>query len=317
MSHTSRAHQKRTWAYTWIQRLTLLSCLLLSSEAVAAVKVVATLPSLASLAASVGQQYVEVESLAAATEDPHYVDARPNLVIKLNKAELLISNGLELEVGWLPSLVATARNPRISAGGAGLLEAASVVQRLEVPAGKIDRAQGDIHPGGNPHFLFDPRACAAVAGAIGEKLASIDAPHAATYRANASALQQSLLSLAAAQQQRFAALKAEQRRVTSYHRSLTYLNSWLGLQEVITVEPRPGIAPDPGHLSKVVSTMRSQGVKVILQEEFYPSNNSQTVANLVKGSVVILPGGASFSKGETCQAWLTRVADAVYQGLSR
>lgn len=297
--------------------LVLWSCLLLSSQSLAAVKVVATLPSLASLAASVGKSHVEVEALAASTEDPHYVDARPNLVIKLNKADLLIANGLELEIGWLPSLVATARNPKISSSGSGYLEAASVVQRLEVPTGKLDRAQGDIHPGGNPHFLFDPRACAAIATAIGEKLASLDAAHAADYRANASSVSQGLLSLAATQQQRFSALKPEQRRVTSYHRSLSYLNSWLGLQEVITVEPRPGIAPDPGQLSKVVSTMRSLGAKVILQEEFYPSNNSQTVANLVKGSVVVLPGGASFSKGETCHAWLTRVADAVYLAVAR
>ena len=286
-------------------------------QARAEVKVVATLPSLASIAKEVGGKNVEVETMSAATEDPHFVDARPNLMVKLNKADLLIANGLELEIGWLPNLQTSARNPKILAGAKGYLDASQHVHRLEVPQAKIDRAQGDLHPGGNPHFLYDPRSCGSIAKAVGERLAELDPAHAAEYRANAAKLNDQMQKLAAEQSQRFAALKPEQRRVVAYHKSLVYLFDWLKLQEVVTVEPRPGIPPDPGHVARVVQTMRTQGTKAILQEEFYPSNTSQTIAKMVSGKVVTLPGGTRFKEGEALGAHLTKLANEVYNALNQ
>src|SRR5690349_5761679 len=126
---------------------------LVASPAHATVRVVATLPSLAALVQEVGGAEVEVQALAAPTEDPHYVDARPNLILKLNRADLLVVNGLELEIGWLPALQVAARNGKVQVGGPGYLDVSQFVTLLETPVGKVDRAMGDLHPGGNPHFL--------------------------------------------------------------------------------------------------------------------------------------------------------------------
>ena len=256
-------------------------------QAFAKLKVVATLPSLAALAQEVGGDLVEVEALAAPTEDPHYVDPRPNLVLKLNRADLLVANGLELEIGWLPPLQAQARNGDVMAGGKGFLDASMFVERQEIPGGKIDRAMGDIHPGGNPHYLFDPRAGARVAQAIADRMAALDPDHAGSYAGRAAVLVASLQGFARSEAARFRALPDAQRQVVTYHKSFTYLLDWLGLKEVATVEPRPGIPTDPGHVAAVLSTLRSTSTRVILQEEYYPRSTSETLGRLAPARVVV------------------------------
>lgn len=309
----SAAVRGGTWHLFWM----LVVSLWVANPASAAIKVVATLPTLAAVAREVGGKNVEVSALAQSTEDPHYVDARPNLIVKLNQADLLIINGLELEVGWLPTLQSSARNAKILSGGTGFLDASRVVHLMDVPTGKVDRAMGDLHPGGNPHFLFDPRAVAQVAVAVGDKLAELDGPNAATYKANAAALSKSLLTLAGEQIARFTALPPAKRNVVSYHKSLIYLTNWLNLNELATVEPKPGVPPDPGHVASVLKTMRGSGAKVILQEEFYPSNTSQTIVKLLPGSVVSIHGGVRFDQNETVATHLKALADEVYNALSR
>lgn len=304
-----------TEAWVALSLLTLL--LLLPARSHAALKVVATLPSLAALAAEVGGKGVQVDVLASPGEDPHYVDAKPNLVVKLNRADLLISNGLELEVGWLPVLQQSARNPRILPGATGFLEVSHVVRLLEVPEGRIDRSMGDIHPGGNPHFLYDARAGAAIATAIGAKLESLDPSNANLYRTNATQTSNTLLRFAAEETQHFKALKPEQRLVVTYHKSLVYLCDWLGLQPVMTVEPRPGIPPDPAQVAQVVATLRTLSTRVIFQEEFYPRGTSDTITRQVSGKVVAIAGGAKFKEGETYLAHLQAITREVYHALAQ
>src|SRR5688572_16539722 len=163
-----------------------LSTQLAITDAEASARVVATTPDLAALVRAVGGDLVEVTSLSSASQDPHYVDPRPSLLIPLSKADLLVVNGLQLEAGWLPPLVTNARNTRIQPGSDGYLDASQYVQKLEVPA-SADRSQGDIHPGGNPHFTFDPRAAKHVVAAIAERLARIDPDHAGDYRESSAA----------------------------------------------------------------------------------------------------------------------------------
>lgn len=144
----------------------------------AKVKVVATLPDLAALTTAVGGDLVEVRALASPDEDPHYVDPRPDFILALNRADMVVLNGMQLEASWLNPLLVQARNGKVQSGAPGHVDASTVVQALEVPA-TVDRAQGDVHPGGNPHFLFDPRAARPVATLIGQRLAAIDPPNAA------------------------------------------------------------------------------------------------------------------------------------------
>lgn len=288
----------------------------LSPAAHARLKVVATLPSLGALARDVGGADVEVDVLAAPTQDPHYVDPRPSLIVKLNQADLLVHNGLELEVGWLPRLQVQARNPKIAAGASGVFDASTVVALQDVPTGKIERAMGDIHPGGNPHFLFDPREGAKIASALAERMAALDPGIAEAVRARARTVAADLDKLATSARARVDALPAEKRRVVAYHRSLLYLTRWLGLEEVATLEPKPGIPPDPGHVAAVLQTMKRTGARCLMQEEFYPQSTSKTLAQLTGGTVVVLPGGARFAQGETYAHHIQALVDEVVRGLA-
>lgn len=281
------------------------------------VKIVATLPDLAAIAKEVGGDLTDVEALSAPNQDPHYVDPRPSLIVSLSKADLLIANGLELEHAWLEPLQVSARNQEIIVGGRGFLDASQFVQLLQVPRQKIDRSMGDMHPGGNPHFTFDPRAAATIAEAIGQRLSAINPENAAKFQANAAAFSQQLKKFAAEQTARFAQLPEAKRRVVSYHLSLTYLYDWLGLSEIITVEPKPGIPPDPGHVARVLQTMRAREVKVIAQEEFYPTSVSDKLAGLAPAKLVVLPGGTRFSKGEKYIDHVKQLADLLHDALTK
>jgi zinc/manganese transport system substrate-binding protein len=298
----------------------LLLCALPFAAAPAAhakVKVAATLPSLAALAKHVAGDLADVAALSSPQQDPHYVDARPSLIVTLSRADLLVVNGLQLERAWLQPILVQSRNPNIQLGSAGYLDASTVVTKLQVPQGQVDRAMGDLHPGGNPHFLFDARAAARITRAIGDRLAAVDATNAATYRKNADAYAKKLEAFAAEQAARFRALPDDKRRLVSYHRSLTYLYDWLGLTEVLTVEPKPGVPPDPAHVARVLKTMKAEHLRVIAQERFYPTNTSSTLAKLTAGQVVLLPGGADFDKGQSFDAHLAEVTEALYAALSR
>lgn len=283
--------------------------------AAAKLRVVASLPTLGALARDVGGDDVEVEVLSSARQDPHYVDPRPDLIVKLSQADLLVQNGLELEIGWLPKLLVGARNDRIQPGAPGHFDASTLVTPLEVPTGRLDRAMGDIHPGGNPHFLFDPRAVAAVARGLGARLATLDPPNAAAHAARAEAVAGKLEALAREERARFDALTPTQRRIVVYHRSFPYLLDWLGLSSVAEVEPRPGISPDPGHVAKVLGTLRSSGARAVLQESFYPSKTSQTLAQLAGVKLIVVPGGADFGAGQTTEAWLRAISQEVLRAL--
>ncbi len=281
----------------------------------APLQVVATLPSLAAIAKEVGGPLVQVEALTSPHQDPHYADAKPSLIVTLNRADAVIVNGLELEVGWLPPLLQQARNGKIQKGTPGYIDAAASVQLLGVPKGVIDRAMGDVHPGGNPHFLIDPRAGARVAVAIGQGLGRLDAAHAATYQQNAAALAQKLTALAKAETARFAQLPPARRTLVAYHDSLLYLVDWLGLRQIATLEPRPGIAPNPQHVAEVLQQMKAAAVPVIAQEAFYPENTSKTVSKLAGAKLVSLPGGARFPT-ETYEDHVRGLAQALYSALA-
>ncbi len=284
-------------------------------DASANVSVTATLPSLGAIVKEVGGDNVDVDVLAAPTQDPHYVDAKPSLVLRLNKAKLVVQNGLELENAWLKPLLLQARNPGILPGTNGFFDASQYVHLLGVPAGRIDRSMGDIHPGGNPHYLFDPRAAAAIAVAVGNKLATVDPEHTDLYKKRAAEFASKCQIFATEQTARFAKVEAAKRKVVSYHDSLGYLYDWLQLTQVATLEPKPGVPPDPGHVAQVLSIMKQQQVGVIVGEEFYPSSTSKTLANMTKGQLVVLPGGARFSEGQGYLAHMKIIADDLAKAL--
>ncbi|HUQ05248.1 MAG TPA: metal ABC transporter substrate-binding protein [Kofleriaceae bacterium] len=275
----------------------LATALVTSRGAAAGVNVVATTPSLAAIAKEVGGKQVSITAISLASQDPHFVDAKPSLVLKLNKADVLLAVGADLEVGWLPALQTQARNGRIATGGAGYLECASHVKLLDRPAGAVDRSHGDVHPVGNPHFLFDPRAAAECARAIAGVLGKVDGKNAAVYEANLKRFLGDLDAARARWEKRLAPKRGAV--VVSYHKSLTYLVDWLGFVEVATLEPKPGIPPTASHVAGVIKSARDRGVKVILQESYFPDKTCSLVAKKIGATVVRVPGGADVAGGQT------------------
>jgi len=314
-TETYHSHRRATLSLC-VSIVTALALSLVASHAYAQLRVVATLPGLAAIASEVGGDHVRVEALASPSEDPHYVDARPNFVVNLSRADLLVACGMELEVGWLPPMQVQARNTHIVVGGRGYVEASQFIIPIGVPTGRVDRSMGDIHAGGNPHFLYDPRAAAQVAFGLGERMALLDPDNADAYRTNAQRFAQALLLYADEAAQRFSELPSTRRRLVSYHDSFVYLAEWLELDVVGHVEPRPGIPPDPGHVAATVTLMRSLSVPLIAQERYYPTGTSETIARMTDAQVVVVASSPDFSRGETYLEHISRLVDQLYGAMA-
>lgn len=295
-----------------ILRLLPLAAVLVATPAVADMKVVATVPSLAAIAKEVGGKHVSVTAISLPTQDAHFVDAKPSLVLKLNKADALLAVGADLEVGWLPALQAQARNARILSSGAGYLACAAHVTLRDRPA-VVDRAQGDVHAAGNPHYLYDPRAAAACARAIAAHLAKLDGRNAKAYQANLAGFLADLDGARARWEKQLAAHRGAP--VITYHRSLTYLFDWLGLAEVATIEPKPGIPPTASHVATVIRIGKEKAVKVVAQEAYYPDKTCALVARKISAAVVRIPGGADVARGQTYIQHMDEVVNRLGAGL--
>lgn len=300
-----------------IAPLLVAATLAVAGPAEARVKVVTTLTPHAAVTKAVGGTHVDVMALATHNQDAHYVDARPSFLVPLSRADLLIVNGLDLEVGWLPPLLTNARNPKIRPGGEGYLDGSRHVRRLGAPTGVVSRDQGDVHAGGNPHYALDPSRMAELAIVIGDRLALIRPDLAPHFKASAKRVAGELRAFAELQRKRFGKLSAAQRKVVCYHESTIYLAAWLGLREAAFVEPKPGIAPSPGHVAKVLKHMRNQAIKAVVQEAYYPANVSKRLASLAQAKLVTFTGGPQLERGETYLAWSTRTAEALHAALAR
>lgn len=260
-------------------------------------RVAATVPDLAAIAKEVAGSRAEVFSLTLPTQDPHFVDARPHLALKLNRADLVLVVGLELEVGWLPVLLTGARNPRIQKGSTGYLDCSSVVRLMEIPRVKIDRSMGDIHPGGNPHYLVDPQNAVRVAEAVARRLSRLDGEGSKIYWSNAKGF---ISKIKKARLRWRAALAPHKGRpVAAYHRSWLYFTEAMGLKIVAHLEPKPGIPPNAAHVLKVIRTMRSEKVPLLLQEEYYPDRTAKLVVKKAGAKLLVLAGGTRLRKGQT------------------
>lgn len=263
----------------------LLGATLVSSPLMAQKKlsVVATTPDLASVAREIGGDLVDVKALAKPTEDPHFVDAKPSLIVTLNRADMLIEGGAELELGWLPSLLESARNDRIAAGAPGHVSASKGVKLLEIPT-SFDRSKGDVHSLGNPHFLIDPLNVKLIATQIAEHLSSIQPASASVFKGNLARFNATIDSKLAEWQKTLAPYRGA--KIVTYHKDFPYLAERFGLVVVENLEPKPGIAPSPAHLAQVISTMKAQNAKVILVQPFQNRKTAETVARQ-SGAVVL------------------------------
>ena len=222
-------------------------------------------PEWAALVEELAGDNVEITLATTAFQDPHMLQARPSLIAGARNADLLICTGADLEIGWLPLLLRRAGNPAIQPGSPGHFMAADYVRRLEIPA-SVDRSQGDVHPQGNPHIHLHPRSIERVAEALAERLAELDAPNAATYRANAEDFLRRWEEARAGWEERAEALAGM--RLVSHHRSFSYLADWLDLDIIATLEPKPGIPPSGAQLSRLLEQLTPAPPAGIIRAQF-------------------------------------------------
>jgi zinc/manganese transport system substrate-binding protein len=269
-----------------------------ASPAAAKLSVVATTPELGAVAAAVGGDAIGVMTLAKATEDPHFVDARPTHIVTLNRADVLIEGGAELEIGWLPPLVEGARNAKIQPGAPGRILASEGIQLLDIPA-SFDRSRGDIHGAGNPHFMMDPQNAIVAAGHMAEAFCTLDSTHCAAYEANLSAFKAEVENKMKEWSQLLAPYRGAP--IVTYHATWRYFAARFGLKSDLYLEPKPGIPPSPPHLAEVMEKMKAEGIRVILVEPYQTLKVAETVAGHTGATVVRVaqfPGALPGTEGD-------------------
>lgn len=271
----------------------LIACALifLSPAARAKLEVVATTPDFGSIAAEIGRGHASVTTLAKPTEDPHFVDAKPSFIVKLNRADAVVEGGAELEIGWLPALLDQSRNPRLALGAPGRISCSQEISLLQIPA-SLDRSRGDIHAAGNPHFMTDPLNAKIVAEHIANAFCQLDPKSCDGYRTNLKKFAAALESKSAEWEKVLAPFKDQ--RIVAYHDTWPYFARRFGLNIDLFLEPKPGIPPTPVHLAEVVSRMKAGHIHVILVEPYQNRKTAEAVAADTGATVVDVaqfPGG--------------------------
>ncbi len=278
--------------------LAALAAMLAPAGAGAALKVVATTSEYSALATAIGGDRVEVTTIAKPTEDPHFVDARPSQIVALNRADVLIEGGAELEVGWLPPLLDGARNAKVLTGAPGHVIASEGVQLVDIPA-SADRSQGDTHLAGNPHFMLDPENARIVAAHLARVFSGLDPAGKSAFEANLATFD---AALTAKMKEWTAALAPYAgRQIVTYHPTWRYFARRFGLEANTFLEPKPGIPPSPPHLAEVIAKMAAQNIRVLLLEPYQPRKTAEAVAAHNGAQVVdvcqfpgALPGTATY-----------------------
>ena len=277
-------------------RTSTLLCLVLSAATLHSqerLRVVATIPDLADIARQVGGERVEAESIAAGIQDPHYVDPKPSFVVKLNRADVFLQVGLDLEIGWAPQLLNQSRNARIQKGGEGYLDASEGIEILERPQGPVSRAEGDIHVFGNPHYWMDPLNAKSIAARVSETFGRLRPQWAAEFEGRRAAFSERIDRSLEAWLSRLRPYAG--RPTIAYHNSWPYFSRRFGILVEGFIEPKPGIPPSPRDLVRAVDLVRTRRIQVILHTVYYDDKPSRFVADKTGARLVTLAtsvGGA-------------------------
>jgi ABC-type Zn uptake system ZnuABC Zn-binding protein ZnuA len=256
--------------------------------------VVATTEDLASIAREVGGDRIAVEAIARGYQDPHFVEAKPSFILRMQRADLLIVVGRELEIGWLPPLLNQSRNAKIQPGAAGYLDASTGARILDLPTGQVTRAMGDVHPLGNPHYWLDPENGKSIARAVAARLGQLRPNDRALFEQR---LNDFIARIDAAEKRWLAQLAPYKgTKVVTYHRSYPNFADRFGLDVVGYVEPRPGIPPTPQHTIDLMAAMKQQSVKVVLVEPYFDLKTPNAIGRETGAQVLVLPPSVGGTK---------------------
>jgi zinc/manganese transport system substrate-binding protein len=267
-----------------------------SPAAFAALNIFACTPEWGSLAKELGGDKANVYVASTALQDPHRIEARPSLIARARSADLMVCNGAQLEIGWLPLVQQQSGNQKIQPGQPGYFEAASAVSLIEKPS-SVDRSLGDVHPDGNPHLHLDPRNVALVAAALGERMARLDAGEAPLYRNRTKSFLDRWNEAGARWRKEGAPLKGV--GVVVYHKNLSYLLNWLGMQEVGALEPKPGLPPSTAHLNELLEQLKRTPAKAVVRAAYNEPRAAEWLAERTKILAITVPytvGGTDAAK---------------------
>jgi zinc/manganese transport system substrate-binding protein len=258
----------------------------LSAPAFADLNVFACEPHWASLVQEIGGGHVDVISATGAYNDPHFIQAKPSLIARMRKADLLVCNGADLEVGWLPVLLNQGAREGVQPGQPGYLDASRDIKLLQVPV-TVDRSLGDIHPYGNPHLQTEPHVIAAVAADLVQRMASLDPANAAEYQKRYADFKNRWDAAMAKWEQEAAPLKGM--KIIAYHDGWVYMEHWLGVESVGYLEPKPGIPPSPSHLAELLAAAKGEGVQGIIYTPYEDEQAPQWLSERAGIPMVKIP----------------------------
>lgn len=258
----------------------------LAQPALAELRIFTCEPEWASLIQELGADKENIFSATTALQDPHHIEARPSLIAKLRRADLLVCTGAGLEAAWLPLLLRQAANPKVLPGRPGYFEASAQVQRLDIPQ-NVDRSMGDVHASGNPHIHLDPRRVAIIAQRLSERLAQIDPANSGRYQTRWREFDLRWRQSLRDWEQRAMPLKGM--RMVVHHKAWTYFFDWLGIHEAATLEPKPGLPPSPGHLTTLQQQLHVAPARLIILTAYSPTRSARWLSKRTAIPVVVLP----------------------------
>jgi ABC-type Zn uptake system ZnuABC Zn-binding protein ZnuA len=257
-----------------------------TAGAASKLNVVTSTEDLAAITREVGGDRVNVDSIAKGYQDPHFVEPKPSFLLKLQKADLLEVVGLQLEIGWLPTLITQSRNSKIQPASPGYLDLSKYCQILEIPTGQVTRAMGDVHPLGNPHYWLDPENGRRIAKAVRDKLGALQPADTSYFAEHYADFDRRLTAAQKVWESKMAPYRG--RKVVTYHRSWPNFCDRFGLVVVDYVEPKPGIPPTPSHTLDLINTMQRENIKLILVEPYFDLRTPNSIAQKIGGEVIVL-----------------------------
>ena len=288
----------------YLLKILSLLLLLVFSPVQADINVFACEPEWAALAQELGGDKLTIYSATTAMQDPHHIQARPSLIAKARRADLLVCSGAELETGWLPLLLRKSGNANIQQGRPGNFAAADFVEKQDVPE-KLDRSMGDVHAEGNPHIHTNPENILLVADALYKRLAEIDVDNSEYYLARYQSFEKKWKHSIEQWKTKTDVLRGV--NIVTHHTYWTYLNDWFGMRVLTTLEPVPGVSPSSSHLAKVKKQLSQQEIKMILHVSYVSDRPSQWLAEQTGAPVVALPATVDYQDGQTLSQWFDEV----------
>ena len=257
---------------------------LLATPVFAEVKVVATLPFIGSIAKEIGKDKIVVTTLIKSGQDPHFAEAKPSMIVAARKADIIMYNGLDLEIGYLPRIIESSSNPKIQPGKTGNFDCSQFVSVIEKPT-SVDRSMGDVHPLGNPHYLFSSKDILKVAEGIAGVLSEMDANDAAFFKSNLQSFRERVME----KQKQWSSRPLKGKKFVAYHRLFEYLAHEFGFQIIAYVEPKPGIPPSAGYLAELVELIKRSKPDAILATEANGKKESEALGQKTGTKVIVLP----------------------------